>query len=245
VSANAHPTIQFRVEYQVYRQARQRCENPKATNYKYYGGRGIKFLFDSFGQFIGEVGPRPPGNHASGRPLYSIHRINNDGHYEPGNIKWATDEEQHAPGRCRRPTPKTHCVRGHEFTEANTYRRKGSGKRECRICRICSRRPARATTEPISIRRGEIMEVDQAVGMMTPAEARELRRLAGWTLKRLSEEAKVNIAQLSLFENDLAGLGGRQMATCRRLLLAAAAERGAEIATLFARERAAELATAS
>jgi transcriptional regulator with XRE-family HTH domain len=82
-------------------------------------------------------------------------------------------------------------------------------------------------------------------GMMTPIEMRELRRLAGWTLKKLSEEAKINIAQLSLFENDLAGLGGRQMATCRRLLLAAAAERAAEIATLFAREHALEMAAAS
>lgn len=30
---------------------------------------------------------------------------------------------------------RTHCIYGHEFTQANTYRAPGSGKKSCRTCR--------------------------------------------------------------------------------------------------------------
>lgn len=52
-----------------------------------YGGRGIHFLFESFEQFLEEVGLRPSNKH-------SLDRKNNDGHYTPGNIRWATRKEQ-------------------------------------------------------------------------------------------------------------------------------------------------------
>jgi hypothetical protein len=55
-------------------------------NYTNYGGRGIQFLFDSFEQFYAEIGPRPAG--------LTLDRIHNDGHYEPGNVRWATRSEQ-------------------------------------------------------------------------------------------------------------------------------------------------------
>lgn len=74
-------------EYQAYSQARDRCTNRKNVRWKHYGGRGIKFLFDSFEQFFAELGARPS-------PELSLDRRNNDGHYEPGNIRWATDVEQ-------------------------------------------------------------------------------------------------------------------------------------------------------
>jgi hypothetical protein len=60
-----------------------------------YGGRGIKFLFDSFEQFFAELGPRPKGK--------TLDRIENDGNYEPGNVQWATPTEQLAH---RRPYKK-------------------------------------------------------------------------------------------------------------------------------------------
>jgi hypothetical protein len=44
-------------------------------------------LFPSFEEFYAHVGPRPSED-------YSIERMNNDGHYEPGNVKWATRSEQ-------------------------------------------------------------------------------------------------------------------------------------------------------
>jgi hypothetical protein len=89
-------------EYVAYCQAKARCNNPKNPAFKNYGGRGIRFLFTSFAQFLSEVGRRPEGRLPSGMPLYSIHRIDNDGNYEPGNVKWATQKEQCAPGACRR-----------------------------------------------------------------------------------------------------------------------------------------------
>ncbi|HWY36734.1 MAG TPA: hypothetical protein VNX68_18965, partial [Nitrosopumilaceae archaeon] len=65
----------------------QRCTNPKKDGYDRYGGRGIKVLFPSFKAFLKEVGERPSQK-------YSIDRINNDGNYEPGNVRWATAEQQ-------------------------------------------------------------------------------------------------------------------------------------------------------
>lgn len=77
----------------------RRCDNPKATGYKYWGGRGIKVCdewkdFAVFHKYIQEVlGPQPTSKH-------SIDRRDNDGHYEPGNLRWATRSEQN---RNRRP----------------------------------------------------------------------------------------------------------------------------------------------
>lgn len=74
-------------EYRSYMSAKERCQNPKSSKYQYYGGRGIEFRFTAFEQFLAEVGRRPTKEH-------SIDRIDNDGHYEPGNIKWSTRSEQ-------------------------------------------------------------------------------------------------------------------------------------------------------
>jgi len=66
--------------------AQQRCQNSKHRSYKYYGGRGIEFRFKSYNDIVKEIGPRPK-NHSLGR-------IDNNGHYENGNIKWETLIEQ-------------------------------------------------------------------------------------------------------------------------------------------------------
>ncbi len=63
-----------------------RCNNPNDVSYKYYGGRGIQCLFESCSEFtnyvINELQVDPRG--------LQIHRINNNGNYEPGNIKFLT-----------------------------------------------------------------------------------------------------------------------------------------------------------
>lgn len=70
-----------------YRAAKIRCTHPGVRGWKYYGGRGIEFRFQNFKQFLDAVGPHPGKG-------FSLDRIDNDGHYEVGNVKWATREEQ-------------------------------------------------------------------------------------------------------------------------------------------------------
>jgi len=50
--------------YHVWTTMRQRCNNPKAKAYPYYGGRGIKVCLrweNSFDAFLTDMGPRPHG----------------------------------------------------------------------------------------------------------------------------------------------------------------------------------------
>lgn len=74
-------------EYRAYRGALQRCQNPRDKNYRNYGERGIEFRFKSFEEFYSCLGSRPSSKH-------SVDRINNDGHYEVGNVRWETMKTQ-------------------------------------------------------------------------------------------------------------------------------------------------------
>src|ERR1700677_3037238 len=81
-----HHGMSETAEYRAFRDALNRCTNPTLECWNNYGGRGIRFLFTSFEQFFAELGPRPEG--------MTLDRKNNDGNYEPGNVRWATWEEQ-------------------------------------------------------------------------------------------------------------------------------------------------------
>lgn len=77
-------------EYRVWKGMLSRCYNRKTPQYRNYGGRGISVFRswrNSFQAFYDYIGPRPS-------LLYSIDRINTDGNYEPGNVRWATKREQ-------------------------------------------------------------------------------------------------------------------------------------------------------
>lgn len=81
----AHPL------YTIWQGIYQRCFNPNNHAYPKYGARGItmhKAWAEDFWQFVADIGERPG-------PEYSVDRYpDNDGNYEPGNVRWATRAEQ-------------------------------------------------------------------------------------------------------------------------------------------------------
>jgi len=77
-------------EYIAWKAIIQRCCNQNSPHYKYYMGRGITICDEwrhDFYAFYNHIGPRPT-------PKHSVDRINNDGNYEPGNVRWATASQQ-------------------------------------------------------------------------------------------------------------------------------------------------------
>src|SRR4051794_22713915 len=76
--------------YKLWEGVKNRCYNVNSGAYDNYGGRGIvmcELWRTNSKAFIDDIqrllGPRPSSSH-------SLDRINNDGPYEPGNVRWAT-----------------------------------------------------------------------------------------------------------------------------------------------------------
>jgi hypothetical protein len=88
--ATLHPKL-----HSVWYMMNYRCDVPTFKEYMAYGGRGIKVCArwswdnpDGFKNFVEDVFPRPEG--------LTLDRINNNGHYQKSNCRWATGEEQRA-----------------------------------------------------------------------------------------------------------------------------------------------------
>jgi hypothetical protein len=77
-------------EYEAWVKMRQRCLNPRCHAYGRYGGRGITICprwLNSFEAFLADLGRKPSARR-------SLDRRNNNGNYEPSNVRWATPAQQ-------------------------------------------------------------------------------------------------------------------------------------------------------
>lgn len=77
-------------EYRSWFSAKMRCTNPSNNRWADYGGRGVRMCdewLNDFPAFVAHIGPRPSLQH-------TLDRIDVNGHYEPGNVRWATRKQQ-------------------------------------------------------------------------------------------------------------------------------------------------------
>lgn len=95
-----------RPEYRIWMSMKMRCA---PGGHPRYAGRGIRVHPEwekSFDTWFAYMGPRPSDQH-------SIDRKDNDGHYEPGNVRWATRVQQ--ANNVRRRNERRYSIMGREY----------------------------------------------------------------------------------------------------------------------------------
>lgn len=82
--------------YKSWEAMKRRCRNPRATNFRYYGGKGVKVCkrWQSFANFLDDMGHRPVGT--------TLGRLLDMGDYRPGNCAWMNRSEQEQQRQLRK-----------------------------------------------------------------------------------------------------------------------------------------------
>lgn len=87
---SVHDNWNVSPEYASWCSMKRRCHNKNSPNYHSYGGRGIRVCdewINDYQAFYDHIGDRPT-------PQHSLDKIDNNGNYTPGNVRWATKKEQ-------------------------------------------------------------------------------------------------------------------------------------------------------
>lgn len=110
--------------YRAYIHMLHRCNNPFDKDYQNYGGRGVKVCDEwqgegGFERFLEHMGSPPSDAHTLDR------HPDNNGNYQPGNVRWATTEQQ---GNNRRGN-RTMTLNGRTMTIAQWAKELGCDRR--------------------------------------------------------------------------------------------------------------------
>lgn len=123
-----HNGVRYDTTYIVWQMIKQRCYNLKNDRYDRYGGRGISMYkpwinnYESFRQYVEEeINEKQEG--------WTLDRIDNDGNYEPGNLRWASQKTQVRNRKITKLDVNTvAAIRGHRLKNPKTTARQIADK---------------------------------------------------------------------------------------------------------------------
>lgn len=104
--------------YRIWTNMKTRCLNPKASNFSWYGGRGIgidRQWVESFDAFLRDMGEAPSG--------LTLDRVDGDGNYCRSNCRWASQRQQ----QNNKSNNRLLNIRGETVTLTEASRRCGIG----------------------------------------------------------------------------------------------------------------------
>ena len=173
--------------YRAWRSMIARCEDSRHRNYPFYGGRGFRvntLWRDSFEAFLADMGVRPDGR--------TLDRKEPDLGYNPGNCRWATDDEQAS----NRRSNVYLSFNGETLTMAAWARRLGCKPSALRMRLAKGWLVDRALTEPFGHRS------PRKIGNPVPRELREAMQRFRQNYKHLKGDLTFDEWQVVLKEHD-------------------------------------------